>query len=280
MRSLLGGLAAAIGLGAAGAAAAAPPTVEIKHAVVRVIVTPEPRADIKVEIVRPNPRLPLKVWSFLGHTYVDGGLSDIRFRSCHGPVQQPSANVAGIGELTADQIPQVVIHTPMSVKVAASGAVWGQVGRSDQLDLANAGCGDWEAANVRGKLKVSLAGSGAVRTGQAGSAELVSAGSGSIHTHEIAGAVSAMDVGSGDIEVGAVNGPFDVRVAGAGRVWAASGHASTMRASIAGAGDIVFDGVADSLKASIVGSGDVRVSRVIGAVDRAIIGSGAVRVGS
>jgi hypothetical protein len=278
MRSLLGALATAIGLCAAGAAAAAP-TVEIRRAVARVIVTPEARDDIRVEIVKANPRLPLRVSSFMGHTYVDGGLSDMRIRGCHGPVEQPSATVIGMGEIPADQLPQVVIHTPMNAKIIASSAVWGQVGRSEGLDLANAGCGDWEVANVRDKLRVTIAGSGAVRTGQAGSAELTIAGSGSIQTHEISGPVMAMDVGSGDINVGAVNGTFNVRVAGAGRVWAASGHASIMHASIAGAGDIVFDGVADSLKASIVGSGDVKVNRVVGSVDRAVIGSGAVRVG-
>jgi len=279
MRSLLGGPAAAIVLGAASAAAAAP-SVEINHAVVRVIVSPEPRNDVRVEVVKANPRLPLHVWSFAGRTYVDGGLGGMRLRGCHGTVDQPGAVVAGLGEISADAMPQIVVHTPMNARVSAGGAVWGQVGRTEALDLANAGCGDWEVANVRGKLRISVAGSGTVRAGQAGAAELVTAGSGSIHTHEISGPVMAMAVGSGDISLGAVNGPFNARVAGVGRVSAAGGHVTAMRASIAGAGDIDFDGVADSLKASIVGSGDVRVARVSGAVNRAVIGSGAVRVGS
>lgn len=279
MRSLLGVLATAIGVSAAGAAFAAQ-TVEIKHAVARVIVSPEARSDVQVVVVKANPRLPIRVSRFFGHTTIDGGISDFRFRSCRGTVEQPSASVAGLGELSADQIPQVVIHTPMNVVVGSAGAVWGQVGRADAVELANAGCGDWEVANVRGKLKVSIAGSGAVRTGEAGAAELITAGSGSIRTHEVHGPVEAMDVGSGDINVGAVNGAFNARVAGVGRVWAGGGHAGAMRASIAGAGDIVFEGVADSLKATVVGSGDVKVNKVTGPVEREIIGSGAVHIGS
>ena len=89
-----------------------------------------------------------------------------------------------------------------------------------------------------------------------------------------------MNVGSGDIDVAAVNGAFDVRIAGSGRVRAAAGHASAMQASIAGSGGVALDGVADSLKASVVGSGDVRVTRVLGPVSKAVIGSGDVRFGS
>src|SRR5262249_38317396 len=150
--------------------------VEISHAALRVIVAPEARSDIKVEIVRSNPRLPLRVWSFLGRTYVDGGFAAARLRGCHGPVGAPTVTVAGIGEVAADARPRVLLRTPMDVRVAAGGAVFGQIGRSTSLELANGGCGDWQVGNVRGKMKINLAGAGSVRTGQAGSADLRVAG--------------------------------------------------------------------------------------------------------
>ena len=279
MRRSLGALAMGAGLLTAGAACAAP-TVQIDHAVVRVIVSPEPRAYIKVDIVKTNPRLPLRVWTFLGQTHVDGGFAANNVRDCRGPATQPSVYVFGVGEVNADAMPQIVIHTPMDARVSAGGAVFGQVGRSASLDLANAGCGAWQVGNVRGKLKISVAGSGEVRAGQAGEAELMAAGSGAIMTREVAGPVAAMDVGSGDIEVASVHGPLNARIAGAGHVRVAAGHASAMKASIAGSGDIVLAGVADSLKVSVVGSGGVRVTRVTGPVSKAIVGSGEVRIGS
>jgi len=279
MRRSLGALAMGAGLLTSGAACAAP-EVQIDHAVVRVIVSPEPRTDIKVDIVRTNPRLPLRVWTFLGQTHVEGGFAANHVRDCRGPASQPSVYVEGVGPVGADAMPQIVIHTPMDARVHAGGAVFGQVGRSASLDLSNAGCGAWQVGNVRGKLKISVAGSGEVRAGQAGEAELMAAGSGAILTREVAGPVAAMNVGSGDIEVASVRGPLNARIAGAGHVRVAAGHASVMQASIAGSGDIALAGVADSLKASVVGSGDVRVGRVTGQVTKAIVGSGEVRIGS
>ncbi|HTX50099.1 MAG TPA: DUF2807 domain-containing protein [Caulobacteraceae bacterium] len=282
MRRLSGACAAMVGLALAATASAAPidaPVVEIRDAVAQVVVSPEPRSDIAVEVTRANPRLPLHVWSFAGHTYIDGGLSQ-RLRGCGLRAGQPYAEVLGAGDVGPDAMPTIVIHTPMDARVSASGAVWGKVGRTQSLDFANGGCGDWELANVKGKMKIKQAGSGVTRTGQAASAELSTAGSGSIVTREVAGALTAMNVGSGDIDVAAVNGPFQARVAGSGRVRVASGHASAMQATIAGSGGVALDGVADSLRASVMGSGDVRVTRVTGPVSKAIIGSGEVRIGS
>lgn len=272
-------MGAAGGLALAGAAAAAP-AVEINHAIARVTVSPEPRSDIKVDVLRSNPRLPIRVWSFLGRTYVDGGLAGARIRTCHGGAVQPSVYAVGVGEVGAEAMPQIVIRTPMDARVGAGGAVFGQVGRSASLVLSNAGCGDWLVGNVRGKMTVNVAGSGSVRTGQAGAAELRVAGSGDIATREIAGPVVAMNVGSGNVDVASVQGPFNARIAGSGHVTVAGGHASAMDASIAGSGDIVLKGVADSLNASVMGSGDVRVLRVTGSVRKAVVGSGDVRIGS
>ena len=279
MRVFTGAMAAGVCVFAASGASAAP-SVDIDHAVARVFVSPEPRSDIKVEILKANPSLPLHISTLFGHVRIDGGFAARRTRDCHGPVTQPSVYVDGIGEVGADAMPRIVIHTPMDAHINAGGAVFGQIGRTNSLELTNAGCGEWRVGNVRGRLKVSVAGSGETRTGQAGAADLTAAGSGAIITREIAGPVTATNVGSGDIEIASVQGPFSARIAGSGHVRVAAGHASAMSASIAGSGDIALLGVADSLKASVLGSGDVRVSRVTGAISKAVVGSGRVRVGS
>ena len=278
MRRLLGAAAAAGGLCVAAGAVAAP-SVEIDNAAARVTVAPEPRRDIRVVVSSPNPRLPIRVWSFAGRTYVDGGLWG-RLRGCGGRAGQPLAKVLGQPDVPLDALPLIVIRTPMDAHIFVGGEVWGQAGRSESFELGNSGCGGWAIGDVRGRLRVSQAGSGDTRTGAAGSAELSATGSGSITTGAVAGPVTATNVGSGNISIASVNGPLNARIAGSGQVRVAAGHATTMQASIAGSGGVTLNGVAGSLKASVMGSGDVRVARVTGAVTKSVMGSGVVRVGS
>lgn len=261
---------------AAGAAQAA--SVDIKDAVARVTVIPENRSDIKVEIVRANPQLPIQVRTLGGRTIVDGDL-DRRIRNCRGSDERVSVEVRGVGEVGWDQMPQVVIHTPRDVDVDAGGAVFGSVGRSASLDLGNAGCGDWTVANVEGRMHISQAGSGDARTGSAGSAKIRIAGSGDVATAEINGGLEVDIAGSGDVAVASVAGPLDVNIAGSGDVKVGGGHATKMVVSVAGSGDVAFDGVADDLKARIMGSGDVRAREVRGEISRMVMGSGGVIVG-
>ncbi|HUZ13731.1 MAG TPA: hypothetical protein VMU93_12895 [Caulobacteraceae bacterium] len=280
MRQLLSALVLAAVLMAAQGVRAAP-AVEIRNAVARVVVSPEPRADIEVEVVRADPRLPLRIWRFAGRTFIDGGLGR-RVRTCSTQNGEPSAKVAGVGVVAYQAMPQVIVHTPLQARVYVMGgdAVWGRVGRSQTLDFANAGCGEWRLGDVSGRMKVSVAGAGGVRAGQASEAELYADGAGSILAGAVAHGVYAMNLGSGQIQIASVSGPFTARIAGAGSVRAAEGRVSTMQAEVAGSGGISFDGVAGALTASVHGSGDVTVARVTGPVRKAIVGSGTVRVGS
>ena len=68
-------------------------------------------------------------------------------------------------------------------------------------------------------------------------------------------------------------------VPGSGDVLVSGGRATIMKVSVAGSGDVAFNGVADSMKARIAGSGDVRADKVNGDVSKMIMGSGSVRVG-
>jgi hypothetical protein len=278
MRRLLGAVAAAGGLCAAADAVAAP-SIEINYAAARVTLAPEARRDIKVDIFKPDPRLPLRVWTFAGRTYVDGGQWG-RLLGCGTRGGQPVARVRGRSDIPVDALPLIVVRTPMDARISVGGEVWGQAGRSNSLELGNSGCGGWAVGDVRGRLKVSQAGSGDTRTGAAGSAELSATGSGSITTGAVAGPVAAMNVGSGDITIASVNGPLNARIAGSGQVRVAAGRATSMEASIAGSGGVTLNGVAGSLRATVMGSGDVRVARVTGAVSKSVMGSGVVQVGS
>ncbi|HEX4179402.1 MAG TPA: DUF2807 domain-containing protein [Caulobacteraceae bacterium] len=273
----LAALAALFGAGDANAA-----SVDIKNAVARVTVIPEARSDISVTIVRDDPRRPLKVnvWPD-GRTDIEGGYFGGLFGgiiACNSHGGRPYVRVFGAA-ISYDEMAEIVVRTPRDVRVSASGAVFGEVGRSENLDLHVDGCGDWVVANVHGRLSLANAGSGDIRTGSAGSMRISTAGSGDIYSHGVSSGFDASIAGSSDIHVAEASGPVKVRLNGSGDLGIGGGHASDLEVLIAGSGDLTYKGVADSLTAFVAGSGDVNVARVTGAVKKSIAGSGDVNVG-
>ena len=277
MRKILAVVGTGLGLAVAGMAHSAP-SIQIKDAVARVVVIPEAREDIQVSVVRSNRGLPLQVQR-LGDRVVVQGNTARKVRGCRTLMGKTSVTVLGLGVVSYDDMPQIVIRTPMDVKISAGEAVFGAIGRTRSLDFANAGCGDWTLGNVSGSLRISQAGSGDTRAGSAGSAELRIAGSGDISTQDIRGGLTAVSAGSGDIRAASVRGAFTARVAGSGDIHAVSGAVTAMTVSIAGSGDVDFGGEAETLRASVVGSGDVHASAVSGTVTKRLVGSGEVRIG-
>lgn len=259
-------------------AAVAAPSIEIKDAVARVIVVPEARDDIRVDIVGKNPALPLKITVNGDKVVVDGDL-ERRVQACRGEGEGASVRVDRQGEIAYRDMPQLVVRTPRDVQISASGAVYGVIGRSASIDLAKGGCGDWTIANVIGKLKISQAGAGETRIGQIGEGHLRVAGSGSIRTAAVRNGLKVDIAGSGDVASASVSGPYTISIAGSGDVRAAAGRVTEMTVNIAGSGDIDFRGVADKLKARIAGAGDIRVREVRGETSRAVMGSGKVIIG-
>lgn len=272
-------MSAAASFAAQPAQAAPSPAVEIKDAVAQVTVIPEDRADVRIEIVSRNPRLPLKIRQARNRTVIDGGLNGTKIRGCRGSGDNVVVRVAGVGDIAFKDMPRIVIHAPRDVDASAGGAVFGSVGRARNVTLGNAGCGDWTVANVEQHLKINLAGSGDARAGGAGQASLRVAGTGGIAAAEVRGRLDVDVAGAGNVRVKSMAGPLDVHVAGAGDVLVQDGQASTMTVSVAGSGNVVFGGVAGTLTARIAGSGDVRARQVRGQVRKTVMGSGAVRIG-
>lgn len=268
----------------AGAAAAAcnaanAATAEIRDAAARVTVIPEARSDIKVEMLSTNPKLPLRVQVSEDRTIIDGDL-ERRIRNCRGGEGAASVTVRGVGDIRGEDLPQVVIRTPASATIQAGGAVFGSVGRSQELHLANAGCGDWTVANVEGAARISQAGSGDTRMGSSGGLRVKIAGSGDVVAGEVRGGADIDIAGSGAVSIKAVDGPLEIGIAGSGDVVIAGGKASAMKVSVAGSGNVEFRGVADTLAARITGSGDVSAHQVKGEISKTVIGSGSIHVGS
>ncbi len=258
--------------------ARAAPTLVIRGAAARVVVIPEARGDIAVFIERATPGLPLKIRRLGDRVTITGNVAR-RVRGCFTVAGRQSVRVWSRGAVAYEALPKLVVHAPMDLRLTAGDAVFGEIGRSTSLDLTNQGCGDWTVANVAGRMRIDQAGAGVTRAGTARSADLSVAGSGKVITQPIAGGVTAVSSGAGDIKVSSINGPYDVRVAGAGTIVTNAGLATSMTASIAGSGAIRFGGTALNLQAMIAGPGQVRVDRVTGSVSKRVFGSGSVTVG-
>lgn len=276
------------------AAPAQAQAVRIKDAVARVVVIPEDRSDVGVEIERGSADLPeLQMRRTGSNVEIRGGLGSRgffgggnRLRNCQaGPegARQPgegaSVEVRNVGRVNLEDAPLIVLRTPRDVDVEVGGAIWGSVGRgATSVDVENAGCGGWTVANVEGDLSVGIAGSGSTRTGTSRSLDVSIAGSGSVH----AAATGEADIsiaGSGDVTLAEARGDISVSIAGSGDVRVLGGVSRDLSVSIAGSGDVDHRGEVRNVSGSFMGAGDVSVARATGEVSRSSMGSGRITVG-
>lgn len=288
-------LAALTALAAAPAVAKDGPQVRVRHAVARMVVIVEDRADVAVEIEQGSSGLPAPRVTRTGNEIrIDGGLGrrvagvnvGDAIRNCEAgsggggqPGEGASVEVRGIGRVNLSAAPLIVVRTPRVVDVSVEGAVFGAVGRgASSIDLGNGGCGVWTVANTDGHMSLSQGGSGAIRAGTSGTLDIAVGGSGSV----TAGATRDMEVavgGSGDVAVARVDGPGEVAIGGSGDVLIRDGAMTRFEVSIGGSGNVDYRGATGDLEVAIAGSGDVRVGSATGNVSRSIVGSGNVTIG-
>src|SRR5687767_15877574 len=202
MRLSMAILAATAAFSASGAQAA---SVEIRDAVARVTVVPQDRSDIKVEIVRSHAELPLSVSVSGDRTLIEGGL-DRRIRDCNGMGGNARVNVRGVGAVSHDEMPQVVIYTPRDVELEADGALVGAIGRSASLELDNSGCANWTIADVSGEAELRQSGAGNVKMGTAGRLDLHLSGAGNLNAVAVRDGMDARLSGAGGVTVGSFAG--------------------------------------------------------------------------
>lgn len=242
------------------------PTVRIEHAVARVVVIVEERADIGVEIEQGNSGLPALVVSRRNNEVIIKG--DLRggnaIRNCRSgprgalqPGEDASVEVRELGMVKLADAPLIVLRTPRAVKVnVESGAVFGSVGRNaSSIQLASGGCGDWTIADTDGDVLLVTMGSGDMRAGMSRRLAADIMGSGSIE----AGATQRLQanvMGSGDVSAIRVDGPVE--------------------GNVMGSGDINIPDTVASIQAIIMGSGDINVAGATGAVTRIGTGSGQI----
>lgn len=287
--------AAAMAVAVATPVFAKDPEVEIRHAVARVVVIAEDRTDVAVEVEQGTSGLPpIRVTRAGREVRIDGGVGrrglfnrGDGIRDCRsGPAdaQRPgdgaSVEVRSLGRINLSDAPLIVVRTPRTVNVGASGAVFGSVGRgATSVDLGTSGCGMWNVANTAGAVSLSIAGSGDIHAGTSSALDVSIAGSGAV----AAGATRDLEIsiaGAGDVTVAQLDGPMEVSIAGSGDVNVRGGTSPDVSISVAGSGDIAFGGVAGDVDVSIMGGGDVTIARATGSVSRSIAGGGDIRIGS
>lgn len=307
-------LASLVAAAAIGAPAFAAPGVTVQNAAARMVVIPEARSDVRVDVQRgADPRLPVpEVRRDGDRVIVDGGLRgriggcgtfgvDWRVfqhdRSEANPHVQ-RVMIRGVGPLTLDRLPVITAHVPMRAALSADHAVFGRVGPSETLSLASSGCGDWVVGDVAGPLSVETSGSGDVRAGRAGQLRIAIAGSGdfvgdavardaSIATHgsgdvslgRVGGRLEAELAGSGDLAAREVFGPVASHQSGSGDVVIRGGRSPSVAVQTSGSGDFAFKGEAGSVSAQSSGSGDIQVAHASGPVAKSHSGSGEIEVG-
>ncbi len=168
-------LLAAMSLGlSAFAPGGAGSSVRLDNVAARVVVIPEARRDVAVEIRPGSSRPPVPILRTTGaHTVVSGGLPRNTFRDCLKLGRDSSrgkVRLRGYPDMPVKALPVVVVRTPLDVNMVAHGAVVGEIGRARSVKLVHKRCGAWTVANVTGRLELAVQGRGDVYTGSAGSA--------------------------------------------------------------------------------------------------------------
>lgn len=248
--------------------------VELRHAVARVVVIPENRADVALAVNYGTSQLPKIMVHEEGDKLVADGKLEMHSINCH----DNGVNVAGYGSIDAANLPQVIIHVPMDAKVSFGGGSFGEVGPTKSLAFDEGGCGDWKLADVAGKGEINIGGSGTVNTGAIGEAEVNIGGSGNFHARSV-GRLEGNIGGHGDIDADTINGDSEINIGGSGNVNLQGGRSPKMEVNVAGSGRVNFGGEVHDLAVNIVGSGDVHVKKVTGNVSKSVMGSGNIVIG-
>ncbi len=277
------GLALCAAASSAGAA-----SLTLKDVAVRVIVVTEARADVKIEVLRTDSRLPLTITADGDDIRVEGvrrgddwwaKLFPHNIASCHGWADGQRVLVPGVGDFRPDDLPTLFVHMPLDAHIHAGGAIIGSLPSAQSLELHAAGCGTWTVGKVAGRFQLDEAGDDQIRLGRAGSLDAHLAGAGGVQARGVSDGVALHLSGASDLKIDQVSGPIELHIAGHGDVNLGPGHSPQMKVEIAGQADVRYAGTADRLDVAIAGQGDVDVARVDGPVNKSIAGQGSVTIG-
>lgn len=249
--------------------------IDIRHTAARIVVIPEDRTDISVEIDNQAGATPLPTVE----AEADGGIViDGRLRGRIGGCEGETVRLRGYDNITHAQMAVITIRTPRTVDLDLGGANVTEIGATQALSVSHAGCGVTRAADVAGELDVDLAGSGEVLTGAANSLNADVAGSGRLSVGAVAAGANIDMAGSGTVEIASLTGALERDGAGSGDIFVRAGAITEARIRQAGSGDVELVAAIQTLDAAVVGSGDILVTGDVANAEARIMGSGNVTV--
>lgn len=247
--------------------------IDIRHAAARIVVTPEDRTDISIEIDNPG-KLPMpEVRNEDGDLVIDGRVRG-RIQEC----LEEAVDVRGYGVIASPELPLITIRAPRNVSIDIGSGGTTEIGPSQTLELEFSGCGAAHIGDVADTLGVDLSGSGAIVTGAARTLKADIAGSGSLRTGAIAERADIDLAGSGEVELASLAGALALDGAGSGAVSIGGGALTEANIDLAGSGGVEIAAPIQNLQVGIVGSGDVNVPATVGDVSADIAGSGNVSI--
>lgn len=247
-------------------------SLRVRHAVARVVVTPEDRTDFQIEITSPGG-VPMPTVEVNGdRVTVDGHLRG-RISNCR---EDGTADLRGYDPITVDNLPTITIRAPRALVMERGGAGTTEIAAAESVNFDLVGCGAAQVGDVSGALELDIAGSGTVTAGAARTLNVDMAGAGDVTV----GAVSEyaqIDIGgAGDVTIASLTGQLNADSAGAGNIAIQGGAITVAEIDMAGSGDIDIAAPVQTLNVSMVGSGDVDVANAVGDIDADIAGVGVV----
>ena len=264
--------------------------------IARVVVIPENRADVAVNVHPGAAGLPVQVRRVGSRTVLEGGQEVNR---CRGEGPGRTVRTRGGRQIAMGAAPLITIRAPRNVVIETrKGAVQGEVGPAQNLSVSSGGCSSWRVADVAGDLQLrqgggaravagrarraqlSASGGGSIQAGAVGELRAGASGGGNLRVASVAGPLTADSSGGGVIRIEAASGPVTAEASGGGGVGIAGGRSGLLQASASGGGWVTHGGVAAGLNARASGGGRVRVAAVNGPVQqRSASGGGVISIG-
>jgi len=263
------------------AAAAAPAqnyqatSIRLRHVAARVVVTPEDRADVSIEIDNPGGApMPLATLEN-GRLTVNGQL-----RGRIGECTDEGVELRGYGFTPYERMPLITIRAPRQLDLTFTGAGRAEIGPSSELDLDVNGCAAADVGEVSGDMEVAVNGSGQVVVAGGQEANLDLNGSGRLRVENVRAGAEAEVNGSGGITIANLTGSLTLDNRGSGSLEVLAGAVTNADIELFGSGQVTVAAPTERLVVQIFGSGDVDVPAAVGALEAEIFGSGDVSVQS
>lgn len=277
--------AAVLTLALAGAAlplAASAAELVIDGAMARIVVVPEARSDLQVEVAPgSNSMLAVQVRRAGDRVVLR---SNLVARSCSSrgdgadAWREMTVRFTNGARARMAEAPVITVHAPRDLTISGQGPVSGVVGPMRNLTVRYDKCGHWKAANVAGRLDVLAT------RGAAVSAQDVGYG---VFRADHGGAVAAESVADLDIDArngGAVSveraaGRARLNGEAGGAISVSGGRARDLQVTAVSGAAVSFGGRAGRVNASAQGGAVVSIAQADGPVTRSSGGGAILSIG-